>query len=91
LDWCRYIVCGDYSLSYQLIAELGALPDTDVVVVSRRRHGDASVPERRPDVELINVEQLNEATFRQARSVVGLALILLLIVFRSIVVRSRRH
>jgi hypothetical protein len=64
----RYIVCGDNSLSYRLIAELGALPDTDVVVVSRRRHGGASaVPATAPDIELINVDQLNEAAFQKAR------------------------
>lgn len=64
----RYIVCGDNNLSYRLIAELGAVPETDVVVVSRRRHGGASaVPATAPDVELINVDQLDEAAFQEAR------------------------
>ncbi len=64
----RYIVCGDNSLSYRLIAELGALPETDVVVVSRRRHGDASaVAGTAPDVEPITVDQLDEAAFQEAR------------------------
>jgi len=64
----RHIVCGDNTLSYRLIAELDALPDTDVVVVSRRRHGTASdVPESTQDVELHRVDQLDAAALQEAR------------------------
>jgi len=64
----RHIVCGDNTLAYRLVTELGALPDTDVVLLSRRgRGGTISLDETESDLELIHVDELDAAAFGRAR------------------------
>ncbi len=55
----HYIVCGDNTLTYRLVTELLALPDSDVTVLSREPDDDEALLRTQQGLTVVNVHRID--------------------------------